>query len=183
MSYFKNKNNIMGKLICVDVETDGPYMPEYSIVCFAAIVVEPSLSKTFYGKMKPISNNWRPESLAISGFSREEHENFDDPKNVMMNFKKWVINNSNGKPIGISDNNGFDFGVTLNYYFHKYCNENPFGWSSRRIGDLFCGAEANLYYSWKKHRVTTHTHNPLDDCRGNAEALLFLSKKYNLKLF
>ena len=53
----------MSKLICVDVESDGGYMPDYSIVCFAAIIVEPSLSKTFYGKMKPISNKWNPEAL------------------------------------------------------------------------------------------------------------------------
>ena len=67
------------KLIVVDVESDGPYAPDYSIVCFAAIVVEPSLSKIFYGKMKPISDIWRPDALAISGFSREEHLTFDDP--------------------------------------------------------------------------------------------------------
>jgi len=24
---------------------------------------------------------------------------------------------------------------------------------------------------WKKFRVTEHTHNPVDDARGNAEAL------------
>lgn len=24
---------------------------------------------------------------------------------------------------------------------------------------------------WKKYRVTAHTHNPVDDARGNAEAL------------
>ena len=67
----------MSKLICVDCESDGGYMPDYSIVCFAAIVVEPSLSKTFYGKMRPISDKWNPEALAISGFSREEHLKFE----------------------------------------------------------------------------------------------------------
>ena len=25
--------------------------------------------------------------------------------------------------------------------------------------------------AWKKYRVTAHTHNPVDDARGNAEAL------------
>lgn len=172
----------MSKLICVDVETDGPYMPKYSIVCFAAIVVEPSLSKIFYGKIKPISENWNPDALAISGFSREEHLKFDDPVDVMQDFSEWLKINSKGSPIGISDNNGYDFGVCLNYYFHKYTNKNPFGWSSRRIGDLFCGAEANMYYRWKKHRITRHSHDPRADCKGNAEALLYLAKTYNIKL-
>lgn len=170
------------KLICVDVESDGPYMPDYSIVCFSAIIVEPTLSKTFYGKMRPISDKWNSEALAISGFSREEHEKFDDPKIVMKEFADWISDNTKGKPIGISDNNGYDFGVCLNYYFHKFYGSNPFGWSSRRIGDLFCGAENDMYYSWKKHRITKPTHNPLDDCKGNAEAILYLSNKYNIKL-
>ena len=172
----------MSKLVCCDVETDGPFMPDYSIVCFAAIVVEPSLSKTFYGKMRPISDKWNPEALAISGFSREEHLKFDEPEKVMKEFSYWLKINSKGSPVGISDNNGYDFGVCLNYYFHKYYGSNPFSWSSRRIGDLFCGATGDMYYRWKKHRITVHSHNPLADCTGNAEALLYLSKTYNIKL-
>ena len=34
--------------IVVDVESDGPAPGIYSMVCFGAIVVEPTLSKTFY---------------------------------------------------------------------------------------------------------------------------------------
>jgi hypothetical protein len=172
----------MSKLICVDCESDGGYMPEYSMVCFAAIVVEPSLTKTFYGRMRPISDKWNPQALAISGFSREEHLTFDEPEKVMKEFAEWLKYNSKGAPIGISDNNGYDFGVCLNYYFHKFYGSNPFGWSSRRIGDLFSGAEHNMWYKWKKHRITTHNHDPRMDCKGNAEALLYLSKTYNIKL-
>jgi hypothetical protein len=172
----------MSKLISVDCESDGPYMPDYSIVCFAAIVVEPSLSKTFYGKMRPISDKWNPEALAISGFSREEHLTFDEPEKVMKEFAEWITENTNGKPIGISDNNGYDFGVCLNYYFHRFYGSNVFGWSSRRIGDLFCGAERDMWYKWKKHRITVHNHDPQMDCKSNAEALLYLSKTYNIKL-
>ena len=48
--------------IMVDVESDGPIPGDYSMICFGAIAVEPSLEKTFYGKLKPISENWIPES-------------------------------------------------------------------------------------------------------------------------
>ena len=115
-------------------------------------------------------------ALAISGFSREEHLKFDDPVVVMKEFAKWLAINSNGQPILISDNNGYD-SSWINYYFHKYYGSNPFGWSSRRIGDLFCGAEYDLRYRWKKHRISKHTHNPVDDAMGNAEALLYLLTK------
>lgn len=51
--------------IVVDVESDGPIPHKYSMVCFGAVVVEPSLSKTFYGKVKPISELYDPQALAI----------------------------------------------------------------------------------------------------------------------
>ena len=169
--------------IAVDVESDGQNFLRHSMVCFGAVVVEPSLSKTFYGKVKPISDIWVPEALAISGFSREEHLTFDEPQKVMKEFAEWIKEVSPGtKPIFISDNNGYDFGW-INMYFHEFHNGiNPFGWSSRRIGDLYCGAERNLKYSWKQHRKTIHDHNPISDSLGNVEALLYFFEKYKIKL-
>ena len=35
-------------MVVVDVEADGPIPGEYSMVCFGAVVVEPSLRKAFY---------------------------------------------------------------------------------------------------------------------------------------
>ena len=35
-------------LIVVDVEADGPIPGKYSMVCLGAVVVEPTLSRTFY---------------------------------------------------------------------------------------------------------------------------------------
>ena len=66
-----------------DVETDGPNFIRNSMVCFGLVLVEPSLSKTFYGKVRPKTDFWKPDALAISGFSREEHLTFDDPFEVM----------------------------------------------------------------------------------------------------
>ena len=170
----------MGKLVVVDLETDGNLLGTNSMVCFGAVIVEDGLKRTFYGKTRPISDIYNPEALAVSGFSREEHETFDDPKEVMELFEKWLKENINGKPTLISDNNGFD-ASWINWYFIKYLGKNPFGWSSRRITDLICGYENNLYFKWKWMRDTPHTHNPIDDCRGNAEVLLKYKKK-GLKL-
>ena len=160
----------------VDVEADGPSPSTGSIVCFgAALVKDPSI--TFYGKIKPIHDNWVAEALAISGFSREEHLGFDDPKEVMQEFNDWLEKNSQGRPVFISDNNGFDWQF-INDYFHKYLNKNPFGFSSRRISDLYAGMQmkANASQEWKKYRKTNHDHNPVNDAIGNAEALLKLKE-------
>ena len=161
--------------IVVDVESDGPIPNKYSMVCFGAVVVEPTLSKTFYGKTRPISDMWVPEALAISGFSRNAHLTFDDPKEVMEKFAEWIKSNSKGNPIFISDNPAYDWSF-INYYFHFYLGTNPFGFSARRIGDLYCGMVKDGFAKWKHLRKTNHTHQPVDDAKGNAEALLEMEK-------
>jgi hypothetical protein len=89
--------------IMVDVKADGPIPGDFSMVCFGAIVVEPSLDRTFYGRLKPISEKWIPEALQVSGFTREETLDFDDPKSVMQQFVGWVAEVSSGRPMFISD--------------------------------------------------------------------------------
>ena len=167
--------------IMVDVEADGPIPGDYSMVCFGAIVVEPSLDKTFYGKLKPISDKWIPEALQVSGFSREETLQFDDPKNVMQQFADWVRSVSSGRPFFISDNNGFDWQF-VNWYLHHFLGENPFGHSSTNLGSLYKGVVKDTFANFKHLRKTKHTHNPVDDARGNAEALLQIKDEYGLKI-
>ena len=117
----------------VDVEADGPIPGDYSMICFGAVLVEPGLSQTFYGKLKPVSPRWIPEALAVSGFSREETLEFDDPKRVMEQFEVWLKGAGSGRPMFISDNNGFDWQF-INYYFHHFLGRNPFGHSSTNLG-------------------------------------------------
>ena len=159
--------------VIVDVESDGPIPGEFSMVSFGAVVFDETLNRTFYGKTHPISDRFIPEALAVSGFSREQHESFDDPKSVMELFANWLNAESKGRPVFVSDNVAFDWQF-INYYFHKFCGRNPFGFSGHRIGDLYAGLvkDASKATEWKKYRVTAHTHNPVDDAKGNAEALL-----------
>jgi len=172
----------MAKYIVVDVESDGPIPGPYSMVCFGAVIVDNQLDKTFYGEVKPISDKWDPDSLDISGITRDQHLKFDDPTIIMNKFAEWINHNIPGQPIFISDNNSYDFAF-INYYFHMFYGRNPFGWSSRRIGDLYCGFMNDSHYKWKKHRKTSHTHHPVDDAKGNAEALLYLRDRgFKIKL-
>jgi hypothetical protein len=156
----------------VDVESDGPVPPIYSMVCFGAIRVDEKLNRIFYGQTKPISKKWEKEALEISGFTREQHLTFNEPRNIMVNFANWIASNSVGRPTMISDNIAYDW-QWINYYFHYYLGHNPFGFSGRRIGDLYCGMVKDTHAPWKrKLRKTKHTHNPCDDAKGNAEAIL-----------
>ncbi len=165
----------------VDVEADGPIPGDYSMISLGAIVVDEQLDRTFYGKLKPVSDNYIPGALRVSGFSRDETLGFDDPRKVMDDFKQWLKRNSKGKPVFISDNNGFDW-MFVCWYFHHFIHENPFGFSSVNLGSLYKGVIRDTFKNFKHMRRTKHTHNPVDDARGNAEALLHIKSKYNLKI-
>jgi DNA polymerase III epsilon subunit-like protein len=158
--------------VVVDVEADGPIPAEFSMVCFGAVLVNERLDQTFYGRTRPITERFVPEALAISGFSRDQHLTFDDPKAVMESFADWLAKHAKGRPVFVSDNVAFDWQF-INYYFHRFLGRNPFGFSGRRIGDLYAGLLKDISKAseWKKYRVTAHTHHPVDDARGNAEAL------------
>src|SRR5262245_8962906 len=95
--------------VMVDIESDGPIPGDYSMVCFGAVIVEAGLQRTFYGRLKPISDKWIPEALEVSGFSRGDVMAFDDPAEVMRRFEAWLSREIRDRPIFASDNNGFDW--------------------------------------------------------------------------
>ncbi len=167
--------------IMVDIESDGPIPGDYSMISFGAIIVDQELNKSFYGKLKPISEKWIPEALAVSGHTRDEVFTFQDPKLVMENFSNWINEHSKGRPIFISDNNGFDW-MFICWYFHHFTGSNPFGFSSQNLGSLYKGLVKDTFKNFKHLRVSKHTHHPVEDARGNAEALLSMKNKLELKI-
>jgi len=167
--------------ISIDIEADGLIPSKYSMISFGAVIVEDGLNKTFYATLKPISEEFSPEALAISGFNREETLEFDEPITVMLRFKKWLDDNCQSKPYFISDNNGFDWQF-INWYFHTFLGENPFGYNSTNLRSLYQGLNKDINSHFKHLRKTKHTHNALDDAIGNAEAFLEIAKKYDLNL-
>jgi len=165
----------------VDIEADGPIPGDYSMVCFGAVIVEPGLARTFYGQLKPISEQWVPEALAVSGFSREKTLCFEDPKETMEKFAKWLSQNCPRRKVFIADNNGFDWQF-INWYFHHFVGKNPFGFSSQNLGSLYKGLVKDAKKSFKHLRKTKHTHHPVDDAKGNAEALLHMAEEMDFKI-
>ncbi len=165
----------------VDIEADGPIPGDYSMIALGAVVVENGLNRTFFGKLRPISENYIPQALQVSGFTREETLAFSDPAEVMKDLAKWLSQNSKGQPIFISDNNGFDW-MFVCWYFHHFTGNNPFGFSSQNLGSLYKGLVKDTFQNFKHLRDTRHTHHPVDDAKGNAEALLKLKKDFGLKI-
>lgn len=166
--------------VSVDIEADGPIVGKHSMISFGMVIVEGGLTRRFYRELKPIGDDYVPEALAISGFTRSETLNFMSPVQAMAEAVQWLDENIKGKPIFWSDNNGFDKSW-MHWYFLTFVGSDPFGHSSRRISDFICGIEGDLRFKWKHLRKTKHSHNAEADALGNAEVLLDYFERENIK--
>ena len=168
-------------LISVDVEADGPAPGLYSMVSFGAVLVK-DMRETFFSTTAPISEDYKQATLDFLGITREEHEKYTNPFYAMHSFHDWIKEVSKGgKPIFIADNPAFDFAY-INYYFHRFMGVNPFGYSGRRISDLYCGLKKHGYAKWKHLRKTKHTHDPVDDAMGNAQVINYMIDEMGLRM-
>lgn len=161
------------------------------MISFGVVYVDPEgfLDQTFYGQLKPITDKWDEEALAVTNMTREKcFEVGNDPAEVMGAFFTWLdlIQVRNGLPTSDrlmfwSDNNGWDY-QWINYYFWHFVGDNPFGHSSNNLRNVYNGMVKNTHKNHKHLRVTPHTHHPVDDSKGNAEALLYMIKEMELKM-
>jgi len=96
----------------------------------------------------------------------------DRPLEVAVALRAWLDGFGLPRRSLVSDNNGYD-AMWLNCFTDKEIGAVLFGHSSRRIGDFHAGLSRKWadQSSWKRLRRTRHTHHPLDDAHGNAEAL------------
>jgi hypothetical protein len=154
------------------------------MVSFGVVKLQADLASAprMLGKTAPISHQFRTEALQTIGVSREEHLNYEAPSVVMPRLVTFLSETSKGRPIAISDNPAYDFAF-LNLYLHRYCGNNPLGYSARRIGDFYAGVHRELRRTndWKNLRCTQHDHNPLNDALGNAEAFLTILREHKVK--
>lgn len=93
-------------------------------------------------------------------------------KETFEKFNEWLLERKfDRRPVFVSDNPAYDWQF-INYYFHLYLNNNPFGWSARRISDFYAGLVGDFSQTqkWKQLRITEHDHNPVHDSAGNVEA-------------
>ncbi|MEQ1675091.1 MAG: hypothetical protein ABL876_00240 [Chitinophagaceae bacterium] len=151
--------------------------------------------------MKPVQLSWDPEAMKANGLNREHLLSYGrPPADVMREISEFLTATSYKRPIMVTDNPLFD-GQFVNHYMWEYLGSNPFGWSAKRIGDMWMGISSvykfydkNLGYyhagegkyepidDWHSLIKTPHTHNALDDAMGNAEALRTMAEMYHLEI-
>ncbi|WP_157219723.1 3'-5' exonuclease family protein [Flavisphingomonas formosensis] len=162
-------------LISVDTEASGPCPLRGDIISFGAVVIEPGLTRCYRSRdMRPTVDAYDPAAYRVVGVTREEHEAFTHTMDeCFRHFNAWLEELDSDRLIMVSDNPGFDF-QWMNFGFMTTIGSNPLGHSARRIGDMWSGLRRREHETlgWKKLRITAHTHDPLEDALGNAEAYL-----------
>lgn len=158
----------------LDVESDGPCPGLYNMISFGICSVKDPTEGIYILLQPDIQNAGIPEARAVSGISYEEQvEDGISIESAMSLAASIITQYAQSERVTFwSDNPAFDWQF-WNYYCHKYIGHNPAGFSARRIGDFDAGRRKNFLNTnaWKKWRKTGHTHNPLEDAMGNAEAL------------
>lgn len=155
-------------LVFVDVEARGTSPVNGTMTEFGAVVYDPNgkhHKKTFHGVLYEGSPDPTNPAVPIVG---AQLWGTDD---VAQRFTDWLKEVSPGQSTMVSDNPAYDF-MWIAGLYDMADMENPFGHSARRISDYWAGI--NLKWSetqsWKRFRVTKHTHHPVDDAMGNVEA-------------
>ena len=131
----------------------------------------------FYAELKPLNDNAVPEALAVSKLDMKRlAETGQDPPTVMSKFRDWVQASAAGrKPVFVGFNASFDWSF-VNWYFHKYVGENPFGFGALDIKAYYMGfsgctwnktTSSQLPQEFQPNRQPTH--NALDDAKAQGE--------------
>lgn len=163
----------------VDVEANGACPGLYSMIEIGAVCLE--TDDTFHSTIAPITDLYNAGALQAIGVDHTQTLCWPRADQVMQEFCAWLNEfkrSHDDRLVFWSDNPAFDWQF-VNYYLHRYAGENPFGFSARRIGDLYAGLKGNprKHTQWKKLRTQPHTHRALDDALGNAGALKKIFKE------
>jgi DNA polymerase III epsilon subunit-like protein len=162
--------------ISVDVETAGPIPGEYSLLSIGACsVTNPELA--FECELKPINANSVPEALEVTGMSLENLSKTGlEPQDAMARFADW-ISSLTGKPVFVGLNAPFDWSF-INYYFHRYADDNPFGFTALDIKALYYGKFGGTWDATKSSAMASRLNPAL---AGDHTALA--DAKYQAELF
>lgn len=165
--------------VAVDVEADGPIPGPYSMLSLGmAVAGHPDLA--FYTELKPISEAFIAEALAVSGLDRDRLlREAPAPEIAMAAAARWV----NGlrkrfRPVFLAAPAVWD-GMYVHWYFLRYTGSSPFGQTGSGIdlrsywmGLTGCGWFETHKSGIKKKLGLTgipHTHNAGEDAAELAQ--------------
>ncbi len=175
--------------VSADVETDGPMPGVYSLLSFGFAVVgrydgesfqraDPR-EHSFYRELRPISDEFDPEALAINGLDRTRLEREGmEPAQAMTEASEWVRGLSDGhRPVLVAYPVAYDWAF-LYWYFERFAPDgSPFGHSScldirtqyqALAGTVFDRSGKMAMPAFLQPKAP-HTHDALDDAIEQGE--------------
>jgi hypothetical protein len=171
-----------------DVETDGPIPGPYSMLSFALVPAgtfdgksfqrPKTYQNTFYSQLRPISDQFEPEALAVNGLDRDALlTTGTDPAQAMRDASRWITNRCGGaEPVLVAYPLSFDWSW-LYWYFIQFTGASPFKHSrcfdvktavAVKCGvPVACAGRKNLPAALQSKHA--HTHHAVDDAIAQAE--------------
>ncbi|TMR34683.1 exonuclease [Nonomuraea zeae] len=165
--------------VAVDVEADGPIPGPYSMISLG-MAVAGRADLTFYTELRPISDDFVPAALAVSGLDRERlRREAPAPEQAMAAAARWIGHlRTIGRPVFLAAPAVWD-GMFVHWYFMRFTGKSPFGATGSGV-DLrsywmgLTGCEwAETRKGIIKHRLglerVPHTHHAGEDAAELAE--------------
>ncbi|WP_328394612.1 3'-5' exoribonuclease [Streptomyces sp. NBC_00390] len=175
--------------ISVDIEADGPIPGPYSMISLGAAVAgrqdaagytaeDDPEAHTFYRELRPISDDFVPAALAVSGLDRDRLvREGSEPAAAMAEFTTWVREVAVGaQPVMCGYPASYDW-TFLYWYLMRFTGASPFGhsgcmdmktlYATKARLPLRAVAKGTMPRSLLSRR--RHTHHALDDAVEQAE--------------
>lgn len=138
--------------VAVDIEADGPIPGPYSMISLGmAVAGWPEL--TFYTELRPISDDFDPAALAVSGLDRDRLcREAPTAQEAMSAAATWVEGlRALGRPVFLAAPAVWD-GMFVHWYFIRFTGRNPFGTTGS-------GVDLRSYWMGLTAAEWTRTHN------------------------
>ena len=175
-------NDLKEIYLSVDIETAGPNPGNYALLSIGACTITEPL-KSFYIELKPDSDDFLPESLAINKLSLKTlRKTGIPPKDAILKFSQWITHTApeGSQPVFIAFNAPFDW-MFVNDYFHRYLEYNPFGHKALDIKALYMGLRKTNWLETSYKTVIKNTgqetplsHHALEDAIQQAKIFKIL---------
>jgi DNA polymerase III epsilon subunit-like protein len=162
--------------ISVDIEAAGPVPAIYSMLSLGAMDVQDP-DATFYVEFQPINDKSVPEAMKVVGRTLQDFRRTGrEPTEGMIAFRDWLSSVAgSGKLVFVGFNATFDWAF-VNFYFHHYLGQNPFGLGGLDIKSYYMGMTGCAWEDTRSNRIapelkgtSAHTHNALDDAVEQGE--------------
>ncbi|WP_189822867.1 3'-5' exonuclease [Streptomyces finlayi] len=176
--------------LSVDIEADGPIPGPYSMLSFGAAVAgrqDPDGSyvahdpeaQTFYRELRPISEEFDPAALAVSGLDRDELlAKGTNPVQAMADFTAWVteVSTGVGQPVMCGYPASYDW-TFLYWYLIRFTGSSPFSHSGSMDMKTLYAVKARVplraavkgTMPRELRSARRHTHHALDDALEQAD--------------